>query len=667
MRNILFSTSLAAGMLLALATPATVRAQDSAISSIEELMGQKVTLVSRKEERAVEAASSIYVITQEDIRRSGMTNIPELLRMVPGLHVARADSKGWVVSARGFSDQFSNKLLVMIDGRTVYNPLFSGVYWDTQDYPLEDIERIEVVRGPGGTLWGANAVNGVINIVTKKAEFTQGNYASVGFGNELRGLAEARHGGKIGENTYYRVYAKHQDNDDSSLMNGDDAGDAWRMSHSGFRIDTQAHNGATRITTQGDAYYGREDWDYLEPNIASPILVRPAQFKEDDMGGNFLTRVEHTNEDGSIHTLQAYLDNYYRDNFSLEQSVTTADLDYQYQFDVGKRHQVVVGAGYRSTFFDLESTPLINYPFTRANEQTVSAFAQDKIALVPDSVFLTLGSKFENNDHTHFEMQPSARISWLPTSKQTLWAAVSRVVRTPSISEDSFLGTERAFPGNFLFPGAPAGYITFNGSPQTQSEELVAYELGYRVQPTDTVAVDTSVFYNDYAKLTTFERGLPTIDRLGRFVLPYTIDNNADGKGYGVESSVNWEVTPDWNLSAGYSLLVLDIENDPGSTDPRNVLTEQKSPRHQFNIRSKLDLPHNVKLDNAAYWVDDVLNTDAYIRFDTRLAWEATEGVELSLTGQNLFDNHHPEFDSVLYGQPTQVDRSIFGQVKLRF
>lgn len=630
--------------------------------SLEELGNIEITSVSKKAEKATEAAAAIYVITQEDIRRSGMTSIPELLRMAPGLNVAQAASHQWAVSARGFNDQFANKLLVLIDGRTIYTPVFSGVIWDVQDVPLGDIDRIEVIRGPGATLWGANAVNGIINIITKNAADTQGSYVTAGYGNQ-ENFQTAGYGGKLAENGHWRAYLKNNVRDGlENASTGLNAGDSWRKSQAGFRADSTLNN-SDNLTVQGDIYYSRESFLFNLPDFTVGAGVVPTHDNGTQRGANLLARWGHKLSDISDLTLQTYYDfagrniAYYMDN------IHAFDVDFQHEWRGFDRQEIIWGAGYRLVSMNSEDTTHQIFRPKDRNDNLFSAFLQDEIAIVPDEFYLTLGSKFEHNDYTGFEFQPSARFAWLIDDDRTLWGSIARAVHTPyRFIEDSRLRIS-AYPG----PPTP-GFIETQGIQTLYSEELIAYELGYRFKPIERASVDLAAFYNDYDKIRHGSFGVPVaaVDSVfGAYTsLPVLSSKNNGAKSYGFEAATNVDLATNWQLAGSYSYINLKYD----MADPTASIIG-KNPRHQFNVRSTYLLPYNIEMTNALYYVDDLkgIAIPDYYRFDTRLAWQPLDGVELSLVGQNLLDTNHPEFSAFLYQNAEEVGRTVYASAIFRF
>ncbi|MBA3543417.1 MAG: TonB-dependent receptor [Chthoniobacterales bacterium] len=554
--------------------------------SVEELMDIDITSVSKYPEKLSEAAGAIAVLTQQDIARSGVTSIPEALRLVPGVDVARVDAHTWAISSRGFNDVFANKLLVLIDGRTIYTPLFSGVFWDVQDTMLQDIDRIEVVRGPGATLWGANAVNGVINIITKGARETQGLLVSAGGGTEDLGFTSVRYGVQLGSDAFLRVYGKYSNHDSSVLSNETQARDAWDMYQGGFRFDWEPTK-EDIFTLQGDLYSGHQDQRYAVPTTTFPFAGEVSSVN-DVAGGNLLGRWSHNFSDDSQLKVQAYYDRTVRETAIFGENRDTGDFDVQHRFALGDRQEWIWGLGFRATHDDITNSLNVSILPNHRTLALYSAFLQDEITLVPERLRLTLGSKFEHNDFTGFEIQPSGRLSWTPGHSQTFWAAISRAVRTPSRSEsDIRLNPAPPVP-------IPPGSLTIFGNPNMVAEELLAYEVGYRVQPIEQVNLDLTAFYNDYSNLRSLE---PLVSGP---VSPSLVANEMFGESYGAEISLTAQVTKRWRLQGSYSYLNIQLHRKSNSRDTTSErTTEGSSPRNQFFIRSLVDLGWNLQFDST--------------------------------------------------------------------
>ncbi len=615
--------------------------------SIEDLMDIEVTSASKRAQRLSEVPAAVTVLTSEDIRRSGMTHIADLLRMVPGLHVANIDSNTWAVTARGFNSQFANKLLVMIDGRSVYTPLFSGVYWDVQDVVLEDIDRIEVIRGPGGTVWGANAVNGVINIITKDASQTQGLLVTGGGGSIDQGNATARYGGAIGENIHYRWSVKYLNRGDFDNRDGLEAHDAWDAIRGSFRYDIKASE-RDHFTFQGDYYDGEVD------QTTVGLLV---QDENDISGGNVIARWERTLSEESNLQLQFYYDRTERSGDLLGEDRDTFDADFQYRLSPLPGHDLVWGVGYRMTHDEIDNSLFVSFSPEDRTTHLVSAFVQDEISLIDDTLSLTLGSKFENNDYTGLEYQPSVRVLWTPHQRHSAWASVSRAVRSPSRAENDITLLT-------LNPIPPPPFALFTGNDAFDSEDLLAFELGYRAQPLERVSIDVAAYYNDYQDLRSSEVGVPN-----PLVLPLSGANKLDAQGYGLEISSTWDVTDFWRLIGGYTLMMLDVDRVDGSNDPTAGGQEKDTPEHQFQLRSRFDLPWNLEFDTTLFYVGKVPNQGVgdYARLDARLGWRPSSHIELSVVGQNLTKHRHDEFGTSFTKVPTAIPRSVYGQLTLRY
>lgn len=623
--------------------------------SLEQLMDIEVTSVSKKPEKAAQAAAAVFVITQEDIRRSGATQIPEVLHMVPGVEVARVDSNKWAISIRGFNDLFARKLLVLIDGRSVYTGLFSGTFWDTQDTVLEDIERIEVIRGPGATVWGVNAVNGVINIITKNAGKSQGGLISTGGGNVEQGFTTLRYGDQLGDNAHFRVYGKWFNRDSFEGPSGVDSQDSWDALRGGFRVDWDRTEN-TQITFQGDFYDGESG--SLRTGPLAPGVMGTVVGKEDVRGGNVLARWTRKFSDRSDLKVQAYFTNENRKGPVFGQDIDIFDLDVQHRLPFGQSHDVVWGMNGRVMWDELDSTFLLSFNPEQDTNYFINGFVQDQITLIPEQLKLTLGTKLGHNSFSGFEVQPSGRLLWTPNDKHTVWAAASRAVRTPSRLEDSFTLNFLTIP-----PGGPTFQVV--GNTEMKSENLLAYELGYRVKATENFFLDLTTFYNFYDDLQTNEPVPPS----GGFV-PFKAQNLMKGESWGIEVASTWDVFDFWRVKAAFTWFELDLFLDPASQDPNATLLNGASPQFQFNFRSYLDLPGGWELDTALNYVDELpdLGIEDYVRLDLRLGWHASEKLELSVTGQNLLEPNHQEFRALAGGiNPALVPRSVYGKVTLRF
>lgn len=643
-------------------------------------MNIEVTSVERQKGTVGRSAAAIFVVTQEMIQRSGVNTIPDVLRLVPGLHVAQVDAYSWVVTARGFSGAYSDKLLVLIDGRTVYSPIFAGVYWDVQDMLLEDIERIEVIRGPGGTLWGANAVNGVINIITKKAKDTQGLLATYGGGSQDRALGGARYGAKIGDDLYYRVYVKQFERagnyaplqDWYNMVPG--YYDNCQQGRLGFRSEWEADQSNT-LTVQGDAYAGSEGFlnCVTQPHTPSTPSANLDVTGEDSIsGGNLLAHWKHTISDDSDWDVQAYYDRTERDHPVIweQQSVSTFDAEFQHRFPLGQRNEIIWGADYRQ-IHDEESTDNWSVRFDPLELTTslYAMFVQDQVTLVEDTLFFTVGSKFEHNDYSGFEYQPSARLSYAIDKQHTVWSAISRAVRTPSRMDQ--YGGITAKIGDL-----PSGvYQRIQGNELFQAEDLTAYEIGYRGQPDPKYSYDIAMFYNMYDNLSALRQGAPyqDPDYPMNFIVPLDVVNAASARTYGVELATQYALTDYWRLSGSYTYLRIDGESAPG-TMPGLWSEFTNSPRNEANLMSSWDLGRRWQLDAILRYVDRLpasfteSSVPSYTTADLRLAWQPNKRLELAVIGRNLLQNEHLEFRQKIHTCVyTEVTRSVFGKVTYRY
>lgn len=599
--------------------------------SWEELLNQDVSLVSRTPVKLTQSPSAVQVITGEDIRRSGATSIPEALRLAPNLHVAQVDSRQWAVDARGFNNTLANKLLVMIDGRTIYTPLFAGVFWDVQHTILTDVDRIEVVSGPGATLWGANAVNGVINIVTKSAKETQGALFEGGGGSLLQDYGAIRYGGMGGSNLFYRVYGMRLDHNSTVLPDGRDATNSWDMTQGGFRADWLP-SGEHTITFQGDFYSGS---------------VEQAAGRDVSLDGqNILGRWVRTFSESSEFSLQAYVDRTWRRiPGQFTDDLRTYDIDLQHRFAFGEQQSITWGGGYRLMQDDVGNSEVLAFLPADRNLQLFSAFVQDEIEIVPERLKLTLGSKMEHNDYSGFEFEPSGRLAWNVTERQLLWSAVSKAVRSPSRIDT-----------DFRVPGEPPFLLV--GDTDFKSEEVVALELGYRVRPLQRVSLSFAGFYNFYENI----RSLEPVGTNS-----YIIQNKNRAESWGGELSGTVQVSEWWRMRGGYTYLNRNVRRAEGGLDLNRGRAEGNDPEHQFVLQSMHNLPHRFEFDLTARFVDSLPSPSVprYFTFDARLGWRLNENVEFSIVGRNLWDNRHPEFGSAATRQ--EIPRSIFGKVTCRF
>jgi len=633
--------------------------------SIEDLAYLEVTSVSKKAEKLSDAAAAVFVISDEDIRRSGVTTIAEALRMVPGIQVAHIDANKWAITARGFSGSFANKLLVMIDGRTVYSPSWSGVFWNVQDTMLEDIARIEVIRGPGASLWGANAVNGIINIITKKAKETQGGLISGGVGTEERGFASTRYGWRTSDTSHLRLYAKYYDRDHGAEADGQDGHDQWSALRSGFRFDWEMDT-TDAFTLQGDVYSQRANATYEFTSLTPPSYQEVVRDESELGGGNILSRWEHTLANDSEFALQVYFDHTRAADELFDEVRNTFDIDFQHRGMLNEANEIIWGLGYRNSRD--ETKPLRNTVFDPLEKtlELYSLFIQDRITVVPDRFWLTIGSKFENHTYTDWEVQPTGRFLWKAREDHSVWGAVSRAVRTPSRAEREVqFELQTLPPGTPQNPGPFPVRVRVNGSEHVRSEEVVAYELGYRFPLTDRMLWDVAVFYNKYKDLGTSTTGAQSFvpGPPPYVVSPETLINGESADTRGIEIATNFIPIEWWKLDLAYTYLKMN-------KDPRLSQIAGTSPQNQFSARSAMDLPRDFELDLWLRYVDDLpaLQIDDYLTLDARLAWKPTTDLEIALVGRNLADDQHLEFVDLFFpARSTEVERSVYTKVTWNF
>jgi iron complex outermembrane receptor protein len=631
---------------------------------IEALMNTEVTSVSRKPETRMEAAAAVYVITREDIRRTGATSLAEALRLAPGLQVAQIDSNKWAIGSRGFASRLSRSLLVQIDGRSVYSPLFAGVYWEVQDILLEDIERIEVIRGPGATLWGSNAVNGIVNVITRKARDTQGGVAILGGGEEERGRGVFRYGGKGARGLRYRIYGKYFDRDTAFHASTPDF-DAWHLGQGGFRADLDLGE-KDSVTLQGDLYGGRSGQRSAVSTYSAPFTAIVEEDAELS-GGNLLGQWRRLFSDASDLSLQLYYDRTHRVEPTFEEARDTLNLDLQHRLRFSPRHELLWGFGYRWTSGDTSAVPTIRFIPEERTDYIASAFVQDEIRLIPARLVLTVGSKFEHNSYSGFETQPGMRLSFMPGERHAIWGSISRALRIPSRVEHDLELT------SLLDPTTPT-FIRVSGTKDFEPERLDAFEAGYRVQATDRLFLDVAAFYNDYDRLLSLEPGTPFTEASpppSHDIVPLFIENKMAARVHGAELAFEWRPMPRWRLAGSYSYLQLNMRRADDSLDASTEgSTEGSSPRNAAALQSYLDLPRNLSLDLMlrrvgrlpAQRLDGVPGVDGYTDLDAVFRWRATTGLELSLVGRNLLRPRHAEF-----GGSSEIERSLQGRLAWRW
>ncbi|NIP29856.1 MAG: TonB-dependent receptor [Candidatus Dadabacteria bacterium] len=643
--------------------------------SLEELMQMDVTTVSKKHQTLFKVPSAVYVITGEDLRRSGVRNIPDALRIVPGVEVAQINSNQWAVSIRGFNSNIANKLLVLIDGKSAYTPLFAGVFWSDLDTLFEDIDRIEIIRGPGGSIWGANAVNGVINIITKNSKHTNGYFVNAGIGNEEKAFIDIRYGNSALNNKLnYRIFAKAFDKDEfKSISNSGGANDDWKSYRSGFRIDydRDSKNSFSIIGDINKVDANRE----LNTPILSPPFSETIKEDAENKGFSIIGKWNRFISNNSELSFQFYYDYYDKLSEFAGEKRHTIDFELLHNFSTTfiTSHEINWGLGFRLTTDDITETPFLEIRDSNQTNELYSAFVQDQISIINNKLFLILGTKLEHNDFTGFEIQPNAKILFTPDDDNTFWLSASRAVRTTSRIEDGVLSLVLGFPDPIT--NLPA-LVFAVGSDDFDSENLYAIEMGYRTKPRDWITFDLSLFYNfyydlEFLKLSGTEMSSDPIDHI-RILMEF--ENELEADTYGFEVATNFVLTRFWKLKFNYSYLNIDIEDtdvfqiDEDTFSLLSRFSEDFSPKNQIKIQSFLDLTDKLEFDASLYWVDDIKtaefeNISDYTRLDLRLAYKFLNGLEFSITGQNILDNSHKEFGNAILGNNSNIERSIFGSI----
>jgi iron complex outermembrane recepter protein len=653
---VLASTALALSPILLSADIADANgAADLTALSLAELADLEVTSVTKRGGRLGDTPAAIHVITAKELRRSGVKTLVDALRFVPGVQVARVDGNKWAVGIRGFASRLARSQLVLIDGRSVYDPLFAGTYWEDQDTLLEDVDRIEVVRGPGGTLWGANAVNGVVNIVTRHSRETQGGMVRAMAGNEERAALSARYGGAIGASGSFRVYGKGFKRDGGFHPQGPEFDD-WHMLRGGFRSDFDLRPDET-LTVQGDLYNGRAG---ARSTITAfqPPYSRVAFGDSRLSGGNLLSRWRRNIGGAGELAVQAYYDRTSRDELTFGEDRNTFDLAAEYQLPL-LGQEILWGVGYRRSAGQTRGLESLSFVPARRADNLLSAFVQDDVSLVPERLRLAFGTKVERNDYSGFEFQPSARLLFTRGGAHTFWAAVTRAVRTPTRIEHDLQLTASTSANTPVF-------ARLLGNPDFEAERVYAYEGGYRLQRSDGWMVEAATFYNRYPNLLSVEPGAPFAQG-SRFVLPFGFGNGLRARVMGLELESDVRVSSRFRIHGGYAYLNMDLSTRPSSHDTTSVAAEGASPRHMGYVRSSLTLRDDVDFDVNLRVVDKLPSQSVprYAALDARVAWRLRAELELGFVGQNLLRAHHLEFG----GGPTavEVDRSLFAEVQWRW
>ena len=613
--------------------------------TFDDLMDIKVVSFDGTPKKWKETPAAIHVISKEDIANSSARSIPDLLRGVPGMHVAQIDAHTWAISARGFTRRYSNKLLVLVDGRSIYSPLFSGVHWELNDIPLSTIDRIEVIRGPGGTLWGANAVNGVINIITKSAIETPGSYLKLGTGNVENAFGTYRFGEILEENSLaYRLTLNSNSKGHFKTADDSSSKDDLRNIRLSSRVDWEPTD-KDKILFSGGSFFVDNERNI---NIVAPNTNAISQLREDDLhsyGYHFLTRWDRELDSKSSFFAQVYWDSYYKENPDYSEGIDTYDLELRYTHELNETHKLSLGTGYRITRDDFNPNEIIEFSPNNTQRDTFRIYGQDEISIIKNELTLILGTKYERNDHTGTEWQPSAKLIWTPNEENTFWAAISRAVRTPSRTDDDI-------KNRIFFIGA--NEFNINGDRGLESERLIAYEMGYRYTPTNKpLSVDLTVFYNDYNHVNdTTNTGTSLI-----------IDNESEGYTIGAEAFIAYDVTDHWKLKTSYSYIESKLSGG-------NSLTGSFPP-HLASLMSEYQLNEKISLYQNLYFTDQFSSASNFdyndqLRLDLGFSWQVSESLKLSAWGLNLIDSHTLEFADNESAR-TETPRSFYVQLEYNF
>jgi iron complex outermembrane receptor protein len=654
----------AAGVAGAQTESSTTFSSDSTESdlsglSLEDLMNVQVTSVSKEKQRIADAPGAVTVINQEDIDRSGMTTIPDLLSLAPGLDVERSNASSWAIGSRDSSYLFDNSLLVLMDGRSVYTPQFGGVYWNTVDYVLPDIDRIEVIRGPGATVWGANAVDGVVNIVTKPADETQG-WLIRGLGGTQQDSATIRYGGKLDDDTYYRVYAKWNYYPDQQTASGGSAYDSWNSYQGGFRIDKYATPQDT-ITFQGDIYDQAIHQTDIFVNLSAPYSTDINDGASTN-GGNLLGRWTHVVSDTSSFSVQAYVDRVDHQDDTLMYQQDTADINFQHNFALTARQAITWGGEYRIYATRAVGSSQIVFSPVSQGLQLVSGFVQDDVTLVRDRLHFFLGTKVEDDSYTNLQFEPSARLMWTPDSHNSVWGAVSESTLTPSRYQEGADIRFASFPN-----GTGTTLVEGMGNNGLEAQKLLAYELGYRVEPTKSFSVDIAGFFNQYRDLLNNQTEAPIINSPAppSIIIPEPTTNDFSAVTYGGELQATWRVVDNVKLIGSYAYV--DGHQIDGAGNKTNII--YSPPANVFQLRSYIDLTKSLQLNVLGSYQtsQDSGGVPPYWRLDCNIAWHPTDQIEIMVGGQNLLNAREIETDLASYTVQTAVPRSLFARVTYSF
>lgn len=650
--------------------------------SLQQLLETEVTSVSRHAEPLSNAAAAVYVVTSEDIRQRGFRSIPQALRDVPGLHVAQIDSQKWAVSSRGFNGRYNNKMLVLMDGRSLYSPEFSGVYWEMQDTLMADIERIEVIRGPGAAIWGANAVNGVINIITKHSAETLGGYAELGGGDYQQGFAGFRYGGRLSEGVTGRAYVKafkrdglNFNSDDAGAMAGSQIRQAgsdndWWSQQAGGRVDINLGPAAS-LMLSGAAYESDMNQSVAIPTLNPPYQAYP-NIDSDSRGWHLLADYSQALSASSQFNLKTYLDHAKRDENLFSFSRDSFEIEFSHEWEAGQRHDLLWGMGYRHISNRLNTNQVVFGKDSNSEATNLwSLFIQDQITLQPDALWLTLAARFEHHPYVDFEWQPTVRLSWQPHQQHRFWTALSRAVRTPSVVENDYqINTGNLAPMTTFNPGPVVNRLKLVGNSAYDSEEIKSFEAGYRYSSEDQFSLDTAIFYNDYDHLRSFHQAEVDTSNLPAFISTRSaFANQAGGYNYGLEFSANWLLAHNFKLRLNYALTRSHFK--AGQSQNTDAPEQIAALTANWQINPDLDVNATWRYVDSSNSIDPVQvskqSVDAYHGVDLGINWQLSKQIRLSAYGRNLFYGSHVEYKSELFSIPYRVEPSFFAKLTVAF
>ena len=641
---------------------------------LEKLLNLDIELTSpsKKGQKLSEISSAVFVLTSDDIRRSGVTHVAEALRLVPGLNVTRVASDQWAISSRGFNQTYADKLLVLLDGQSIFVPLVNGVLWELHEISLEDVDRIEVIRGPGGAIWGANAVNGVINIISKHGADTRGVHLSAGAGNEEKGFLSGRFGDRIGEDTYYRAYSRSSTRDSAELLSGTQAHDAWRISTAGFRLDSYLN--------EKDSVFLRSDFTYSDaqglttiPNL-SPYESGTLEREKYERGASVNSKWKHiiSNTSQMDFSFDHRLDNRVTPFLKIETNNT--HIEYHHRFQLADIHDISYGLEYRLYSDSSQPTPADKLDPASRSTNLYTLLLHDDISIFQD-IRLTLGTKLEQNDHTGLEFMPNVRLLWRVMENSSMWFAISRAVSTPSrVADDAIVPVSVMNDPAYDMPII----ISMFGNRDVEARKLLAFELGTRSKLLDNLSIDLATFYNDYNDVYSLDQGEPYVglfptNNQTSIIVPIAFGNELSGSTTGAELVADWRIAKWWRLIGWYSYITINLDKG-ASADPLEQVrfNENSTPSHQFHLRNSFNIRDTIEIDQLLRYIDRIVYNQipSYTELDIKFAYFPcnNKNLELAIIGQNLFQNEHGENVSSLFAPlQTQIERGAYAQITWRY